>query len=82
MFLLVVMTWTQTYDNIFYNFILLGPIDDIDLDQFDPDGVDFEPLLVSGSKFILFFVNWLYYFIFVQAIAILLYFYPILSLSW
>ena len=35
---------------IFCNFILLGPIDDIDLDQFDPDGVDFEPLLVSGSK--------------------------------
>ena len=37
-------------DDILYNFILLGPIDDIDLDQFDPDGVDFEPLLVSGSK--------------------------------
>jgi len=44
------MTGNSNYDNIFNNFILLGPIDDIDLDQFDPDGVDFEPLLVSGSK--------------------------------
>ena len=58
------MTGNSNYDNIFYNFILLGPIDDIDLDQFDPDGVDFEPLLVSGSKFILFFVILLYYVIF------------------
>ena len=79
------------YIYIFYNFILLlGPIDDIDLDQFDPDGVDFEPLLVSGSKFILFFVNLLYYFIFCAnncntLIHMSTYdklIYPILLLSW
>ena len=70
MFLLA-MTATQTMIcNIFYNFILLlGPIDDIDLDQFDPDGVDFEPLLVSGSKFILFFVSYYTMSFSVQAIA-------------